>query len=249
MRWFLLAASTMVLAWTGVLGASVLLNPGSAGDEPESGMDSVETQVAEAPAPDDAREMEAVVDSAPVETPPVETPAEIIAEPQADVPPPSPPPPLPPPPPPPPPAAVRTPTPAPVEAPPAEPAPLREAIPEVFLRMPIADRDRFLPEAYSTEILPAIRAGEVSEIRIEAHGDGTGEREDERALTQGWANAMRDWLISEGVDPDVIAEVAGHGGDRPLEIVQGGRASFINQRIEVRVAYEDAVMRYLGDEE
>ncbi len=253
MRWFLLAASTMVLAWTGVLGASVLLKPGSAGDEPQSRTDPVQTQVAEAPGPAEAPEIKAVLDDAP---------AEVIAAPQTEVLPASPPPavaavqtpapkrePVLPPPPTAPAAAVQPPPPAPVDAPPAVPAARREAIPKVFLRMPVADRNSFLPEAYATEILPAIRAGEVREIRIEAHGDGTGERDDERALTVGWANAMRDWLISEGVHPDAFAEVAGHGGDRPLETVQGGRASFINQRIEVRIAYESEVVRYLGDEE
>lgn len=133
--------------------------------------------------------------------------------------------------------------------PPAEPALRYERIPDVFLRMPVADRDRFLPEAYATEILPAIRAGAVREIRIEAHSDGTGDRAEDRALSQSWANAMRDWLIAEGVDPSVIVEVVGHGGDRPLEIVEGGRASFINQRIEVRIAYEDVPERALEDEE
>ncbi|MFN7180228.1 alpha/beta hydrolase [Hyphomonas sp.] len=153
-----------------------------------------------------------------------------------------PPPPPPRPPPPPPPSAA---PPPPVTA----PAPRYEVIPSVFLRMQIEDRRTFSPGAYADEILPALRAGEVSEIRIEAHTDGAGEREAERALSQSWAEAMRDWLIAQGVDPAIIVSVTGYGSDRPLEVVDEGQRSAISQRIEVRIEYKNGVIRYLEDDE
>lgn len=129
------------------------------------------------------------------------------------------------------------------------PAPRYEVIPSVFLRMQIEDRRTFSPGAYADEILPALQAGEVSEIRIEAHTDGAGEREAERALSQTWAEAMRDWLIAQGVDPAIIVSVTGYGRDRPLEIVEEGQPSAISQRIEVRIEYKTGIIRYLEDDE
>lgn len=160
-------------------------------------------------------------------------------------------PPPPPPPPPPAPSAEPPPMPAPVPPPPpvAAPTPRYEVIPSVFLRMQIEDRQAFAPGAYEDEILPALRAGEVSKISIEAHTDGAGEREAERALSQSWAEAMRDWLLAQGVDPAIIVSATGYGSDRPLEIVDEGQPSAISQRIEVRIEYRYGVIRYLGDED
>jgi len=115
--------------------------------------------------------------------------------------------------------------------------------------MQIEDRQAFAPGAYEDEILPALRAGEVSKISIEAHTDGAGEREAERALSQSWAEAMRDWLLAQGVDPAIIVSATGYGSDRPLEIVDEGQPSAISQRIEVRIEYRYGVIRYLEDED
>lgn len=57
---------------------------------------------------------------------------------------------------------------------------------------------------------------------------------------------MRDLLITEGVAPSKIVRATGHGGDRPMEIVEEGTASPVSQRIEIRVVYARPVIRFVG---
>ncbi len=178
---------------------------------------------------------------------------EDVAGPESLPPPPPPPSPEavtpPPPPPPPPPPLTRSAPPPPPPPAAAEPAPRYEAIRGQQLRFQIADRAAFAPEDYEAEILAAIAQGEVSSISIQAHTDGIGEREANRALSQRWADAMRDWLIAQGVAPEIILSATGYGEDRPLEIVEEGEPSPVSQRIEIEIVYAEDVYRYLDIEE
>jgi esterase/lipase superfamily enzyme/outer membrane protein OmpA-like peptidoglycan-associated protein len=165
-------------------------------------------------------------------------------------PPPPPPPPSPEavPPPPPPPLTRSTPPPAaPPEA--AEPAPPYEIIREQRLRFQVADRAAFAPEDYAPEILAALAQGEVFSISIQAHTDGIGERDENQALSQRWADAMRDWLLAQGIAPEQILSARGYGEDRPLEVVEEGEPSPVSQRIEIEIVYAEDVYRLLEGEE
>jgi len=144
-----------------------------------------------------------------------------------------PPPPLPPPPPPPP--AV------------TEPGPRYEVIRSVFLQLPVEDRAAFGPGLYAAEVLPVIGQGPVAVLRISAHTDSIGDRAANRALSQRWADAMKAWLIGQGVDPALIVEALGHGEDRPLEIVDEGTPSPISQRLEIEVIYAEDVLNLLDE--
>lgn len=188
-----------------------------------------------------------------------------VASPES-VPPPPPPPPSPeavppPPPPPPPPLSRSVPPPAAQPEPPpltrsappppaaAEPAPRYEVIREQRLRFQIADRAAFAPEDYAPEILAAIAQGEVYSISIQAHTDGIGDREANRALSQSWADAMRDWLIAQGITPEQILSATGYGEDRPMEVVEEGEPSPVSQRIEIEIVYAEDIYRFLDGED
>ena len=60
---------------------------------------------------------------------------------------------------------------------------------------------------------------------------------------------MRDWLIAQGVAPEIILSARGYGQDRPLEIVEEGAPSPVSQRIEIEIVYAEDVYRYLDIEE
>lgn len=139
------------------------------------------------------------------------------------------------------------PPPAPPEA--AEPAEPYEVIREQRLRFLIADRAAFAPEDYASEILAAIAQGEVSSISIQAHTDGIGDREANRALSQSWADAMRDWLIAQGITPEQILSATGYGEDRPMEVVEEGEPSPVSQRIEIEIVYAEDIYRFLDGED
>lgn len=148
----------------------------------------------------------------------------------------------PPPPPPPPPPLVRS-------APPAETAPRYEVAQSVRLKFEIEDRAAFSPETYGPAVLDAILQAPVASVMIEAHTDGIGPSEDNRVLSQQWADALRDWLIGQGVDPAVIVSATGYGEDRPLEIVEEGAPSPVSQRLEIEITYIDGVLRPLDPED
>ena len=129
------------------------------------------------------------------------------------------------------------------------PAPREEFLAPQRLQFFITDRAAFAPEDYAPEILAAIAQGDVASITIETHTDGIGERAENQALSQRWADAMRDWLIAQGVPPDRILSAAGYGEDRPLEIVEEGEPSPVSQRIEIAIVYAEDVYRDFDGEE
>jgi outer membrane protein OmpA-like peptidoglycan-associated protein len=266
-RWLIYAAFAMVLAWTGVLAAAVLFasQAQDAPVYPAAGPPTAPISLArvreettlpaaapEIPVPEAALiapASEAVALPVPVVPAVPAARPETAAAPAADPRPTLLPAPR---------AEPRAPAPEPDPAPdepqpelavqptsprPAETAPRREEVRQVSLRSRINDRDAFSPRAHAGEALSAIREGEVAEIWIEAHTDGSGERETERAISQAWADAMRDLLITEGVSPSKIVRAAGYGSDRPMEIVEEGAASAVSQRIEIRVVYARPVIR------
>lgn len=72
------------------------------------------------------------------------------------------------------------------------------------------------------------------EIRLEGHCDSRGTTEYNLALGQRRANAVRGYLISQGVAPDRVTTIS-FGEERPLESGQGEAAWSANRRVELRV--------------
>jgi OmpA-OmpF porin, OOP family len=73
-------------------------------------------------------------------------------------------------------------------------------------------------------------------IRVEAHTDNVGEEDDNEDLSEDRAKAVRDYLVSKGIDEDRIA-VEGFGETMPIadNNTASGRAK--NRRIEIKMAY------------
>ncbi|MCM3870560.1 MAG: DUF4157 domain-containing protein [Pyrinomonadaceae bacterium] len=73
-----------------------------------------------------------------------------------------------------------------------------------------------------------------AEIEIVGHADTTGKLAFNKTLSENRANAVRDYLISQGVEPGKIKLVSGKGNEEPLipEKTDADRAR--NRRVEIR---------------
>ena len=88
---------------------------------------------------------------------------------------------------------------------------------------PASSINRFL-----RQIARAMEEDEEISLRVEGHADRRGDHKANQILSERRANAIRDFIASEGIDPDRI-EAVGHGEDRPLR--SGALAR--NRRVEL----------------
>ena len=70
-------------------------------------------------------------------------------------------------------------------------------------------------------------------IRLEGHTDERGTREYNMALGERRANAVRDFLVLNGVDPSLI-EVVSYGEERPAAIGSDESSWALNRRVELK---------------
>lgn len=127
----------------------------------------------------------------------------------------------------PPPVAERPPGSLAMEARPEVPQPV-----EIVLQVP--DREAFNASLLAEQIRPALTEASPVLIEIRAHTNGEGERDDNLALSQRWANALRDRLVSEGIAVDTVL-ATGYGEEMP---VADDPDAIENQRIVVFIRYE-----------
>ncbi|MFL0811629.1 MAG: peptidoglycan-associated lipoprotein Pal [Agarilytica sp.] len=69
-------------------------------------------------------------------------------------------------------------------------------------------------------------------VRLEGHADERGSREYNMALGERRANAVRDFLVLQGVDSSLI-ETVSYGEERPAEIGSYDSAWSKNRRVEL----------------
>jgi len=107
------------------------------------------------------------------------------------------------------------------KAEPAAPAPSKAALVNVAWTAEFSYGSAELtPEARATldsEIVPKLIASkEIRYLNVYGHSDRTGSAEHNRKLSERRAAAVRDYLVSKGVDPDNI-EVFGYGQTLPVK--------------------------------
>ncbi len=74
---------------------------------------------------------------------------------------------------------------------------------------------------------------ESSSVRLEGHADERGSREYNMALGERRANAVRDYLVLQGVDASSI-ETVSYGEERPAEVGSYDSAWSKNRRVELK---------------
>lgn len=90
------------------------------------------------------------------------------------------------------------------------------------------------PEARAALIAHAeyIRSNDES-VRLEGHADERGSREYNMALGERRANAVRDFLVLQGVDASAI-ETVSYGEERPAQMGSSEYAWSQNRRVELK---------------
>ncbi|WP_084397810.1 alpha/beta hydrolase [Henriciella aquimarina] len=116
------------------------------------------------------------------------------------------------------------------DAPPMSPAPT-----EIVYY--VEDRDAFDPDALAGELMAALEAGDVASITIRTFTDTVGSEPANITRTERWARQLSDWLVAQGVDPDMIFTNA--FGESELAVDTGDETDEpLNRRIEIVVEYQ-----------
>ncbi len=72
---------------------------------------------------------------------------------------------------------------------------------------------------------------EIERVRVEGHTDDRGKAEANRALSQARAEAVRDYLVKQGVEGGRL-EAKGFGPDRPVTSNKTAQGRATNRRVE-----------------
>lgn len=71
----------------------------------------------------------------------------------------------------------------------------------------------------------------IKKVRIEGHTDDTGKRENNIKLSQQRADAVKEYLIKEGIRPELL-EAIGYGPDKPISSNKTAKGREQNRRVE-----------------
>jgi esterase/lipase superfamily enzyme len=120
--------------------------------------------------------------------------------------------------------------------PPPPPPPPAAMAADIFYVIYVSNRDDVRFDEVEPILLSATGQGGIERIIIRAHTDGIGTAPDNLALSQRWANDLKNWMVARGVAPDLI-EAEGFGESQPLEAVPDEMTSVLNQRIEIEFRF------------
>ncbi|MBS0523396.1 MAG: OmpA family protein [Proteobacteria bacterium] len=98
------------------------------------------------------------------------------------------------------------------------------------------DRANVTPESEAVvqEAALAARANPSARITVSGNADTFGDSAYNQALSQRRAEAVRDALVQDGINPATIS-VVGHGEDAPLVSTRDGVREPKNRRVEIMV--------------
>ncbi len=73
---------------------------------------------------------------------------------------------------------------------------------------------------------------ELSPVVVESHTDNRGDAEANRVLSQARAEAVRDYLVTQGIAPERL-DARGHGPDRPVASNETSQGREANRRVDL----------------
>lgn len=92
----------------------------------------------------------------------------------------------------------------------------------------IKSEERALLTAHAHALMASPRS-----VRLEGHADERGTREYNMALGERRANAIRDFLVLQGVDPSLI-ETVSYGEEQPAAYGTDDETWALNRRVELK---------------
>jgi OOP family OmpA-OmpF porin len=100
-----------------------------------------------------------------------------------------------------------------------------------------AGKEVIVPSNYAllSKIQRAIRTFGQPNVVIEGHSDSTGSDELNERLSQGRANAVREYLVANGTIPYGKISAIGYGSQQPLASNKTAEGRAINRRIDVLI--------------
>jgi OOP family OmpA-OmpF porin len=122
--------------------------------------------------------------------------------------------------------------------PPPPPAPVYEKMTVSAEALFAHDKYALKPEGKAAlhELDEAIKAkgARVVDIDVIGHTDSDGTEEYNQALSERRAQAVRDYMVSEGVDPNII-DVSGEGELNPIASNATSEGRALNRRVDIHV--------------
>jgi outer membrane protein OmpA-like peptidoglycan-associated protein len=97
------------------------------------------------------------------------------------------------------------------------------------------NRAKILSDSFDVlrEVAEAIKDAPVT-VRIEGHTDNVGKRKENIKLSQARADAVKDYLVQAGVEPNHLKSV-GYGPKRPIASNSTRAGRTLNRRVEFRI--------------
>ena len=98
-----------------------------------------------------------------------------------------------------------------------------------------------LPDSFAllNEVADVIKSNPHLEVRIEGHTDSTGSPKRNMKLSQDRADAVKTYLVTQGVPADHLAAV-GFGPTRPIASNASQKGKSMNRRVEFRIVGQES---------
>ncbi|MGZ6125482.1 MAG: OmpA family protein [Myxococcales bacterium] len=98
------------------------------------------------------------------------------------------------------------------------------------------NRAVILSDSYDVlkEVAQALREAPIGQVRIEGHTDNVGKRSENLRLSQDRADAVKEYLVKEGV-ASVRLKSVGYGQKRPIASNSSRAGRTLNRRVEFRI--------------
>ena len=99
---------------------------------------------------------------------------------------------------------------------------------------------RIMRDSYEllNQVADALKSSPNIKVRIEGHTDSDGSAAYNLRLSQRRANAVRDYLVEKGIDPDRLKAV-GFGESQPIASNKTRKGKAMNRRVEFRIINDD----------
>jgi outer membrane protein OmpA-like peptidoglycan-associated protein len=86
------------------------------------------------------------------------------------------------------------------------------------------------------DVVNILKANPTMKLSIDGHTDNVGKPDKNQVLSQSRADAVKNYLVSKGVDASRLAS-SGHGQDLPIASNKTAAGRQKNRRVELKLGY------------